>query len=162
VPLTPQLQTFLDILQANLAQIGVTLAPTGVTTGVYDADLTTAQTAPPITGVGWCADWPDPIFQQFLDMGVYSVAHQPNWVDNSTLTALLFKIPFETSAAQQLTDTEKAYNIFTQLATIIQQPNSAIYYWKQPYVVGLTYQPFEFALYYNMISYKSVTASSAG
>jgi len=162
VPLTPQLQTLLDIMQANLAQIGVTLAPTGVTTGVYDADLTTAQTAPPITGVGWCADWPDPIFQQFLDMGVYSVAHQPNWVDNSTLTALLFKIPFETNAAQQLADTEKAYNIFTQLATIIQQPNSAIYYWKQPYVQGLTYQPFEFALYYNMISYKSVTASSAG
>jgi len=162
VPLTPQLQTLLDIMQANLAQIGVTLAPTGVTTGVYDADLTTAQTAPPITGVGWCADWPDPIFQQFLDMGVYSVAHQPNWVNNATLTALLFKIPFETNAAQQLADTEKAYQIFTQLATIIQQPNSAIYYWKQPYVQGLTYQPFEFALYYNMISYKAVTASSAG
>jgi len=161
VPLTPALQTFLDILQANLAQIGIVIAPTGITEGVYDADLTTAQTAPPITGVGWCADWPDPMFQQFLDMGT-EVAHQANWVDNATLNALLFKIPFETNATQQLLDVDKAYTIFTQLATIIQQPNSAIYYWVQPYVKGLTYQPFEFGVFYNMISYSAVTASSAG
>jgi ABC-type transport system substrate-binding protein len=162
VPLTPQVQTFLDILQANLAQIGISIAPTGVTTGVFEADMTTAQSAPAITDDGWCADWADPIFQQFLAFGVDSVAHEPNWVDNSTLTALLYKIPFETNATQQLADTIKAYQIFTQLATVVQQPDAAIYFWKQPYVQGLTYQPFEFGLYYNMLSYTTATGSSAG
>ncbi len=154
VPLYPELQTQLQIFQQGLAQIGISMAPQGITTGVYDALEASPQTAPPITGVGWCADWPDPIFQQFLDMAT-EAAHQPNWVDNATLNNLAYKIPFETNAAQQLADATKAYAIFTQLATIIQLPNAAVYFFSQPYVHGFVFQPFQFALYYNMLYYQA-------
>jgi ABC-type transport system substrate-binding protein len=161
VPLTPQTQTFIDIMQANLAEIGISIAPSGLTGGQFEADLTSPQTSPQMTDLGWCADWPDPILQQFLPMAT-TASDQGNWVNNATLTALLYKIPFETNATQQLKDTIKAYQIFTQLASIVQQPQAAIYYFVQPYVKGLTYQPFEVGIYYNMLSYATATGSSAG
>jgi len=142
----------ITIVQTDLAQIGINIAPTGVTTAVYDSFESSPQTTPPIVGVGWCADWADPIYQQFYDMGT-TVASEPNHVNNATLTALLQKIPFETNSAQQLADTKQAYTIFTQLATILQVPNAAVYFFVQPYVQGMTYQPFQFALYYNQIHY---------
>jgi ABC-type transport system substrate-binding protein len=142
----------ISIVQTDLAQIGINIAPTGVTTAVYDSFESSPQTTPQIVGVGWCADWADPIYQQFYDMGT-NVANEPNHVENATLTALLQKIPFETNAQQQLADTEKAYQIFAQLATILQVPNSAVYFFTQPYVQGLVYSPFQFAVFYNQISY---------
>jgi len=142
----------ISIVQADLSQIGINIAPTGVTTAVYDAAEASPQTTPPIVSVGWCADWADPIFQQFYDMGT-SVANEPNHVNNATLTALLQKIPFETNLQQQLADTEQAYKIFTQLATILQIPNPAIYFFTQPYVRGLVYSPFQFAVFYNNLYY---------
>ena len=142
----------ISIVQADLAQIGINIAPTGVTTAVYDSFESSPQTTPPIVGVGWCADWADPIYQQFYDMGT-NVANEPNHVENATLTALLQKIPFETNSQQQLADTIQAYKIFTQLATILQVPNSAVYFFTQPYVQGLVYSPFQFAIFYNQISY---------
>jgi len=123
-----------------------------VTTSVYDAAEASPQTTPPIVGVGWCADWPDPIFQQFLDMGT-NVANEPNHVNNATLTALLEKIPFETNSAQQLADTKLAYQIFTQLATVMQVPNSAVIFFIQPYVHGYVYQPFLVSPFYNNVYY---------
>jgi len=142
----------ISIVQADLAQVGISIAPVGVTTAVYDASESSPQTTPPIVGVGWCADWADPIYQQFLDMGT-NVASEPNHVENATLTALLEKIPFETNSTQQIADTTQAYTIFTQLATILQVPNSAVYFFTQPYVQGLVYSPFQFAIFYNQISY---------
>ncbi len=68
VPLTPELQTQIQIVQNGLAQIGIRLIPTGITEGIYEADEASPQTTPNIVGVGWCADWPDPMFQQFADM----------------------------------------------------------------------------------------------
>lgn len=152
VPLTPELTTQIGIVQAGLANIGVRITPTGITTGEYDAALSTPNNGVPIVGVGWCADWADPIYQQFLDMAT-TIAHQPNWVNNATLNTLLSEIPFETNATLQMQQTIEAYNIFTQLATIIQIPNSVIYYWEQPYVTGLTYSPFQFAVLYNYLQY---------
>jgi len=142
----------ITIVQTDLAQIGINIAPTGITTAVYDSLESHPNTAPPIVGVGWCADWADPIYQQFYDMGT-EVAFEPNHVNNATLTALLQKIPFETNPTQQIADTKLAYTIFTQLATILQVPNAAVYFFVQPYVLGLTYQPFQFALYYNQLHY---------
>jgi peptide/nickel transport system substrate-binding protein len=153
VPLTPQLTTEIGIIQQGLANIGVRITPTGITTAEYDIAISVPNNGVPIVNVGWCADWADPIYQQFYDMAT-TVAHQPNWVNNATLNALLAKIPFETNSTQQLADTKLAYQIFTQLSTIIQIPNADIYFWMQPYVTGLTYSPFQFAVLYNYLSYK--------
>jgi len=141
----------ISIVQTDLGQIGINIAPQGITTGYYDQLESNPLTAPAIVGVGWCADWADPIYQQFYDMGT-NVANEPNHVENATLTALLMKIPFEPSA-QALTDTIQAYKIFTQLATILQVPNSEVYFFTQPYVQGLVYSAFQFAIFYNQISY---------
>jgi len=141
----------ISIVESDLAQVGINIAPQGITTAYYDQLESNPLTVPAIVGVGWCADWADPIYQQFYDMGT-NVANEPNHVENATLTALLQKIPFE-SPAQALTDTIQAYKIFTQLATILQVPNSNVYFFTQPYVQGLVYSAFQFAIFYNQISY---------
>jgi len=158
VPLSPLQQTVNEILTADLAQIGVNIVPTGITEGQYNVDSASPQTDSQITGVGWCADWPDPIFQQFNDMAT-GVAHEANWVNNATLNALAARIPFETNPTQQLADTKQAYAIFTQLATILQMPNQDTLFVVQPYVTGLTYSPFQFAIFYNLISYNPAHAT---
>lgn len=154
LPGNPETQTLIAIFSNGLANIGVTVAATGLTESTYEADTSQASTTPPIVGVGWCADFPDPIYQQFYDMGT-TITHEANWVNNATLNTLLAEIPFETNATLQLEQTIEAYNIFTQLSTIIQMPNAASCFFKQPYVQGLTYSPFEFALYYDMLSYST-------
>jgi ABC-type transport system substrate-binding protein len=159
VPLTPLQQTVNDILSTDLGQIGVRIVPTGITEGQYEVDEASPQTSPSLVGVGWCADWPDPIFQQFNDMAT-EAAHQGNWVDNATLNALAAKIPFETNPAQQLADTITAYKDFTQLSTILQMPNQDSLFIVQPYVHNLVYSPFQFAIFYNLISYSPATGSS--
>jgi ABC-type transport system substrate-binding protein len=159
VPLTPLQQTVNDILTTDMGQVGIRIVPTGITEGQYEVDEASPQTTPPITGVGWCADWPDPIFQQFNDMAT-GAAHQANWVNNATLNALAAKIPFETNPTQQLADTVTAYKMFTQLSTILQMPNQDSLFIVQPYVHGLVYSPFQFAIFYNLISYSPATGKS--
>jgi hypothetical protein len=158
VPLGPLQQITNDILTTDLAQVGIRIVPTGITEGQYEVYEASPQTTPAISGVGWCADWPDPIFQQFNDMAT-EAAHQANWVDNATLNALAAKIPFETSAAQQLADTITAYKDFTQLSTILQMPNQATLFIVQPYVKNLVYSPFQFAIFYNLITYSPAKGS---
>ncbi len=153
-PSTPATETLIAILSAGLSNIGVTITPTAITESTYEADTAQASTTPTITGVGWCADFPDPIYQQFYDQAT-TVTHQANWVNNATLNTLMAEIPFETNSTLQLQQTVQAYNIFTQLATIIQMPNAASVFFHQPYVQGIVYSPFEFAIYYDMMSYSS-------
>jgi peptide/nickel transport system substrate-binding protein len=155
VPLTTELQTELNIMDAGLNQLGLTTANTGETTGVYDSQVASATTTPAIVGVGWCADWADPIYQQFYDMAT-SVAHQPSWPNNSTLNTLLAEIPFETNSTLQLQQTKQAYQIFTQMATIIQIPNgvdNGFAFMIQPYVHGMLYSFAQFGFLYNTATY---------
>ena len=158
VPLTPLQQATNDILTTDLGQIGVRVVPTGLTEGTYEVDESMPSTTPPLVGVGWCADWPDPIFQQFVMMAT-EAAHEANWVDNATLNALATKIPFETNPTQQLADTIQAYKIFTQLSTILQMPNQDSLFVVQPYTKGLIYSPFQFAIFYNLITYSPAKGS---
>ncbi len=151
LPTTAEQLTLIGILTNGLANIGVTVAPSGITESTYEADTTVPSTTPSIVGVGWCADFADPIYQQFYDMAT-TITHQPNWVNNATLTSLLSVIPFETNSTEQLQQVTEAYNIFTQLSTIIQMPNSATYFFHQTNVNNIVYSPFQFAIYYNMIS----------
>ena len=147
LPLTPETQTTFNILSDGLSQIGVHLS---VQSALSEGGTSLSQ----INGAAWCADWPDPIYQGFYYFAT-TVGQVPNGVDNATLTKLLEEIPFETNSTLQLQQTEQAYAIFTQLSAIIQMPNSETYFLKQPYVTGLVWSPFQFALLYNMISYAS-------
>jgi peptide/nickel transport system substrate-binding protein len=158
VPLTSVLSTELGIITSSLANIGVTIVPTGITTGCCVVTVS-PNDGIPITSMGWCADWTDPIYQQFYDIGT-EVAHEPNWVNNSTLNSLLTTIPFETNSTQQLLDTEQAYQIFTQLSTIIQLPLMANYFFVQPYVQNLVYSSFQYAFLYNMVQFSSALTNS--
>lgn len=154
VPLTPQAETETAIISEGLANIGIELSTYGIPPGCgYGPCLNTPQNTPPIymNGVAWVADWADPVFQQFYYVGT-TVVNQPNWLNNGTLNALLAKIPFEANSTQQLLDTEQAYEIFTQLATIIQMPLQANYFLVQPYVRNFEYSAFQFAILYNMVT----------
>jgi peptide/nickel transport system substrate-binding protein len=165
-PVTPSLQLEINVVRQGLESIGV-LTTFVVNTGdcSYGCILPTPQNTDPIVinGVAWEADWADPILQLF-----YFVATPPlhsassstglsnvelNWVNNQTLTALLSRIPFETNATLQLQQTEQAYNLFTQLATMIQMPVPANYFFIQPNVKNVVYSSFQFAFLYNMIEY---------
>ncbi len=155
-------QGLISILNQGLDQIGVNVNPEGLSFNQFVADESLPTTTPPMSGaapVGWCADWADPIYQFFYDLGTQA-AGQPSWVDNATLTNLLGKIPFEPYLGLQIQQTEEAYNIFTQLATMIQLPDGVVSYFVQPYVQNVTYSPFQYAIYYDMISYSSSTSNS--
>jgi peptide/nickel transport system substrate-binding protein len=155
VPLTPTLQTQFNIINAGLNQLGLAVAPTGETTGVYDSQVASPTTTPQMVTVGWCADWADPIYQQFYDMGT-SVAHTSAWPDNATLNVLLQRIPFETNPTQQINDAKQAYLIFSQMATIVQIPNgidNGAAFFIQPYVHGLLYSFAQFGFQYNTATY---------
>jgi peptide/nickel transport system substrate-binding protein len=159
LPLTDVTSTIISIIQGGLTQIGVSISPTGITLAQYIGGLTQPQSTPAITQGGWCADFPDPIYQQFFEMGT-TIASQASWVNNGTLNALLSKIPFETNSTLQLEQTEQAYQVFNELATMIQMPNSAVYFVHQPNMQNLVYSPFQAALLYNMITYNN-TAKTA-
>ena len=159
VPLSPTQLTVNEILSNDLGQVGIRIVPTGITEGQYEVNEASPQTTPSITMVGWCADWPDPIFQQFNDMAT-GAAHEANWVNNATLNQLAAKIPFETNSTQQKNDAGTAWAMFTQLSTIIQYPNVANLFVVQPYVKGLVYSPFQFAVFYNLAYYQPATGHS--
>ncbi len=72
VPLSPLQQTVNEILSTDLAQVGSQHHPTGYHRGTVRRRLGIPSDNSAITGVGWCADWPDPIFQQFTRHGYRS------------------------------------------------------------------------------------------
>ena len=146
--------TLFGIMTQGLNQTGITLDPIGITESQFEADEVSPATAPPLVagGVGWCADWADPIYQQFYDLAT-PIAHEANWVNNATLTTLLTEIPFELNSTLQLEQTKEAYNIFTQISSILQMPNQATYFWAQPYVKNLVYSSFQYGIFYNEITY---------
>ena len=158
VPLSPTQLTVNSILSSDLGQVGIRITPTGITEGEYAVETATPQSTVNINMVGWCADWPDPVFQQFNDLAT-EAAHENNWVDNASLNEFAAEVPFETDQALQIQQMTTAYQMFTQLATIIQYPNVANIFITQPYVQNLVYSPFQFAVFYNLAYYSPATGS---
>ncbi len=154
LPASANTESLIAVLANDLSNIGVTISATGVTAATMDTFSAAASSTPPMLEDSWSADWPDPIYQQFYDMAT-PVSHYVNWVNNGTLNTLLPEIPFETNSTLQLEQTEQAYQIFTQLSTMIQLPTAADYFFIQPYVHGVTApsRVFPWAILYNMISY---------
>jgi len=107
------------------------------------------------------ASWSDPIFQLFqplvdpaypLTLGEYILSAS---VTNSTLSALLERIPFESNSTQQTLDAAQAWTMYYQLAGILQLPLPENFVVAQPYVQGIVYSSFEYAYFYNMMYYRS-------
>jgi len=175
VPATTTELEMISIMQQGFAQIGVQYAPTATTLAPANTAAAAAPYSrfPPLYSIGWCGDWPDPIFQQFSQLADPALNPPTNgsvcidclpWgsglvsasVSNSTLLNLLRTIPFETTPTQLVSDATKAWAIYTQLAGIIQNPDPDSYILAQPYVQGIVYNPFEFACFYNMMYYQTV------
>ena len=156
VPATNQTLAIIDLLKSDLSAIGINVTAVGDTTACYDNGNCGPSGPQYFVGVGWCGDWADPIFQQFYELATPgTLANEPaGTFTNSTLTKLLTTIPFETNATQQVRDSAKAWAIYSQLAGIIQTPQPDTYFFVQPYVQGLTYSPFQFAIYYNLLYYQ--------
>jgi ABC-type transport system substrate-binding protein len=158
VPLTPEVETLNEITAAGPAILGVNLNFQGITTAQYDLESAGSIEGnfgglPPMVGVGWCADFPDPMYQMFAPMVVAGIAGEASAsVSNSTLDALTLRIPFE-SPAQALVDSKTVWAMFAQLAGIAQLPNSATLYFAQPYLQNIVWSPFQFGYYYNMMTY---------
>lgn len=170
-PLTSWEETEHNIIASGLSQIGINFTFTPITVscfygmggwpcGPYPPGNYTGF--PPLLEFGWLADWPDPVFQLFDPVanpffpptaGSNAYIISPS-VTNSTLLALLEKIPFETNLTQQQADTATAWAMYSQLAGVIQLPLPENYVFAQPYVQGIVYSPFEFAYYYNMMYYE--------
>jgi len=145
--------TLASILSSDLSLIGVNLTVVQPPTCTYGCSENPYNYGH-LDSVGWCADWADPIFQQFYDLAT-PVANGPvGTFTNSTLVKLLTTIPFETNATQQVVDSAKAWAIYSQLAGIIQAPQQDTYFLVQPYVQGLVYNSFQFAIYYNLVYYQ--------
>ena len=160
VPLTSEVETLNEILGAGLSIIGVNVNFQGITTAQYAVETTGALEGvftglPNMVGVGWCADFPDPMFQMFAPMVVSGIAGELSAsVSNSTLNAIILRIPFE-SPSQALADSKTAWLMYAQLAGISQLPNAETYNFVQPYLHNVIYSSFQFAFFYNMMSYSS-------
>jgi hypothetical protein len=148
-----------EIISSGLAQIGISVNFQGITTSLYDEEVASGYPAEPnMVGVGWCADWPDPFFQQFIAMVDPAVAVELSAsVTNSTLLNLALKVPFETNTVQQVKDAATSWAMYAQLAGILQDPNPATYVFAQPYVQNILYSPFQFAYLYNMMTYTTAS-----
>jgi ABC-type transport system substrate-binding protein len=159
VPLTSEVETMNEIVSSGLAQIGLSVNFQGITTSLYDEEVASGfPSMPNMVGVGWCADWPDPFFQQFVPMvDPYVAVELSGSVTNSTLLSLTLKVPFETNVAQQVKDAATAWAMYAQLAGILQDPNPATYVFAQPYVQNILYSPFQFAYLYNMMTYTTAS-----
>jgi len=157
VPLTPGLVAEHQVISNGLSKIGVQVDFQGLTNFCpAGCSAPNYENEPPMLDVGWYANWPDPVFQQFIPMAIPGVAFQLSAsVTNSTLSALLYKIAFETNPTQQAVDSAKAWAMYTQLAGMIQLPLPENYVFAQPYLQGIIYNPFQYAYYYNMMYYQT-------
>ena len=150
-PLSPLVQTQLTIIQQNLAQIGVAVAPYGETTSVYGANAGTAATSPVMTFLGWFPDWPDPVFQQMLPAAT-TTSFLPAWLNNATINNILATLPFVTNQTAYINGIKEVYAMMYQLAPYAWFPNAANYFFIQPYVQGFTWNGYA-GYYYNMMYY---------
>jgi class 3 adenylate cyclase len=160
--LTGVSQTLLQIANKGFNQIGITVYPKFLNFTLDPQLLNTPNTTPPLTSSGTCASWPDPIYQDFYYLGTPSLSgFMSGWVDNSTLARLLSVIPFEPYVGLQLEQTEEAYRIYTQLSSMLQLPSSVNYFFLQPYLQNVTYSPFQYGFYYDMMSYGYSSSTTA-
>ncbi len=150
-PLSPLVQEQLQIIEANLQQIGVVVAPYGETPAVYGSNAGSPFTAPVMTFLGWFPDWPDPVSQLLLPAATNS-SFIPGWLNNASINAIAATLPFQTNQTAYINGIEQIYLDMYQQAAYAWYPDVEAYLFLQPYVQGFTWNEYV-GYYYNMLSY---------
>ncbi|MEM0121618.1 MAG: ABC transporter substrate-binding protein [Thermoprotei archaeon] len=152
-PLSTFDQGKLEIIQQDLQLIGISASLEGATPAVF-ASWTTPQATPNLVLLDWYPDWADPIFQQMFPE-ITTFANLPAWMNLTKVNQLLQVAPFTTNTTQQIQMVKEIYNITYWYAPYAWLPNSAFYYFVQPYLKGFAYNEFS-GYYYNMMYYQPV------
>jgi ABC-type transport system substrate-binding protein len=155
-PLSTFDQGKLEIIQQDLQQIGLSVSLEGATPSTF-ASWTTPQATPNLVLLDWFPDWADPIFQQMFPE-ITTFAFLPAWMNLTKVNQILGVLPFLTNVTEQIQLTAELYNITYWYAPYAWLPNSAFYYFVQPYVKGFVYNEFS-GYYYNMMYYQPVNIS---
>ena len=155
LPLTPALETQLDIYQASLAIIGIQLNAVGYTSAVFDTLAADPATAPPLNNIGWGIDYPDPFYNQFLcffttDCGITT------YVNNATITNLVTSASFSGNQTYRLQVDKYLYNLSISQGYYAWLPYPHLVDWVQPYLQGV-YQNIYIGYFYNLMYYKTAT-----
>jgi len=148
-PITPLIQTQLEIIQADLSAIGLSTGIQGVTPAVTTS-WTTPQATPAFVYLGWGPDWPDPIFQLLMP-AVTTTSYLPAWMNLSSVNQIMNVLPFLTNTSEQIQLVKEVYNITYWYAPYVWLPDEDMYLFVQPYVAGLYSQYNEY--YYNTVYY---------
>jgi len=158
-PVTPTAETEFEIIQKDLSEVGISVSLYPVTASVTDT-WSSASSTPSLVMLGWFPDWPDPVFQQLMvqtDPEFGGLAGNLAWLNNSKLDALYQTLPWETSTTQQEQGVAEAYNITYNEAPYVWLPQPYTWWFQQPYLKGVIYNPFA-GYYYNLMYYANYTA----
>ena len=158
-PVTPSVETEFEIISDDLSKIGISTAIDAVAPSVTRS-WTTPTSSPAIRLGGWYPDWPDPIFQELAVMTSvqYWDAGNGAWLNNSALNAIMNTLPWELNGQEIEQGVARAYNITYGLAPYIWLPIPYTYWFQQPYLRGVVYNPFV-GYYYNLMYYANYTTS---
>ncbi|WP_338599080.1 ABC transporter substrate-binding protein [Sulfolobus tengchongensis] len=159
-PVTELEQEELNIIQQNLAQLGISVGFKYVLPSIVDGWLSPATT-PSMADLGWYPDWPDPIFQELIaqtDVEFGGISGNFAWVNNSVLQNMYSTLPFITNSTLQTQEVAEAYKILYAEAPYIWLPNYIVYYFTQPYLRGFVWNQFD-GYFYNMMYYQPYTVN---
>ncbi|MGC8606822.1 MAG: ABC transporter substrate-binding protein [Vulcanisaeta sp.] len=157
-PVTPMVEAQLEIVAHDLEQIGIPTAISYVTSAEFDSWTSPSVTGHLIYGVGWCADWPDPIMQIAMSILMGSLpTGDYAWYNNPTVNNLLLKAAFTSNQTLQIQLSRQIYSIVYNDAPYVWIPDPMPFFIYQPYLKGfvVTWTGY----YYNTMYYKPVTIS---
>jgi ABC-type transport system substrate-binding protein len=126
-----------------------------VTTSEYDSWTSPSVSGRLIYGVGWCADWPDPIMQIAISIVTGSLpTGDYAWYNNPNVTNLLYEAAFTTNLTEQVQIAKQVYSIVYHDAPYVWIPDPVPYFLQQPYLRGVivTWTGY----YYNTMYYKPI------
>ncbi|MFP3239645.1 MAG: ABC transporter substrate-binding protein, partial [Caldivirga sp.] len=159
-PITTFLKEQFEIIQSELAQIGVSVSLQLVTPSATDNWVTPSGT-PAIVDLGWGPDWPDPLFQEMWPLANIingGISGNLAWYNNSLVNELTNELPFITNLTEQLKLDAEVYKIMYDQAPYYWLPSVFSYMIVQPYVKGVIYNPYS-SYYYNTMYYVPFTAT---
>ena len=150
--------TQLEIIQAGLSKIGLSVGLQGITASVF-LTWTNPQVSGNFMQFSWGPDWPDPILQEAYQILTNS-AFLPAWVNLPNVNQMFLTLPFDTNITQQRQDVAELYNITYNYAPYIWQPATDLWLFVQPYVAGMIYNLYPtpaVTYWYNTIYYNSTS-----
>ncbi len=151
-------QSELEIIQADLSQIGLPLTLQPEASSVLDT-YTTPQASPNMQVDCWGPDWPDPVLQQMYDL-MTPIALKTNWMNLTNVNNLLASLVYDTNQTSYLQGIEQGYQIDYNEASMAWLPVSDLYLLVQPYVHGLVFSPYVTVsgqYWYNTLYYSDVS-----